>query len=110
MEIFPSLEPDMTYLLQGEKATVHKSTGPKDNKCCCWPVCESQKHKLESKELLAIAEIKLILKTILSAGNELHFNTHFYHRNLRPQKPHPMNDPSADVSILKCYPPLCPTL
>lgn len=55
IEILPSFEPDITYLSQGENATVQRSTGPNANKCCCWPLCESQKHKLESKELLAMA-------------------------------------------------------
>lgn len=55
MEILPSFDPDITYLLQGENATVHKSTGPKLSKCFCCPVWASQKHKLESSELLAIA-------------------------------------------------------
>lgn len=58
IEIFPSLDPEITYLLQGENATVHRSTGPNESKCFCSPVLESQKQRLESKELLAIAKLK----------------------------------------------------
>ena len=53
--IFPSCDPEITYLLSGEKQTVHKSTGPR----VIWfnnvPVSELHKQRVESSELLAIS-------------------------------------------------------
>lgn len=53
-DILPSCEPDMTNLSHGEKATVHRSTGPNAIWFSNWPESALQKHKPESSELLAI--------------------------------------------------------
>lgn len=44
----------MTYLLSGEIATVHKSTGPKVIFCLRVPVSVSCKHNVESRDELAM--------------------------------------------------------
>lgn len=62
-EIFPSCEPDITYLPSGENVTVHKSTGPNAvwfNNC---PVSALQIHNPESNELLAIVLPSLLTAT-----------------------------------------------
>lgn len=62
-EIFPSCEPDITYLPSGENVTVHKSTGPNAvwfNNC---PVSALQMHNPESNELLAIVLPSLLTAT-----------------------------------------------
>lgn len=56
IDILPSFEPEITKLLSGENATVHKSTGPKTTWFNSFPSTELQIHKVESRELLAISE------------------------------------------------------
>jgi len=56
IEIFPSFRPDITYLLQGENPTVQRSTGPKVSRCFLSPERASQRHMVESNELLAMAK------------------------------------------------------
>lgn len=53
-EILPSCDPEITYLSHGEKATVHKSTGPRAAWFSSWPVSVFQMQRPESNELLAI--------------------------------------------------------
>lgn len=60
IEILPSFSPEITYLLHGEKPTVHKSTGPRVSICFFSPVLAFQRHMLESSELLAMAVEKCI--------------------------------------------------
>lgn len=55
IEILPSFSPEITYLLHGEKPTVHRSTGPNVSMCFFSLVLALHRHMLESSELLAMA-------------------------------------------------------
>lgn len=66
IEIFPSFDPEITYLLSGENAIVHKSTGPREIWFKSFPLSAFHKHKVESNELLAISRKRSWLETTWS--------------------------------------------